>query len=150
MKIKNIFFSATILASTVIANAQELPYQEPPKEIKEIALAKLSPIIDFSEDYKWMLQLERAPYYSVSELAQPELRLAGIRINPETFSESRQRGYVGVTLVNMETKLERVIEGFPDQSIILNINWSPQSDKIIFFVKEGDGVLLSTNNVIST
>ena len=142
MKIKNIFFSATILASTVIANAQELPYQEPPKEIKEIALAKLSPIIDFSEDYKWMLQLERAPYYSVSELAQPELRLAGIRINPETFSESRQRGYVGVTLVNMETKLERVIEGFPDQSIILNINWSPQSDKIIFFVKEGDGVYL--------
>lgn len=52
MKIKNIFLSATILASTVIANAQELPYQEPPKEIKEIALAKLSPIIDFSEDYK--------------------------------------------------------------------------------------------------
>ena len=49
MKIKNIFLSATILASTVIANAQELPYQEPPKEIKEIALANCS-IIDFSED----------------------------------------------------------------------------------------------------
>ena len=128
-------------------SAQDVSYQRPPKEIEEIALAKHSPAVSFSESYKWMLQLERAPYYSVEELAQPELRLAGVRINPNGFCGTRQRGFLSATFVNVDTKTRLLVKGFPEEAVIIDSWWYPKTDKVLFALKEADGIYLYASDV---
>src|SRR4051794_1345549 len=70
--------------------AQEGGYKTPPKVIADLLLAKPTPAVSFNEKGTWMLLMERNSYPSVEELAQPELRIAGQRINPNNFAPSRQ------------------------------------------------------------
>lgn len=141
---KRLLFCLFVLGCATVLDlqAQDAAYQRPPKEIEEIALAKLSPSVSFSENYKWMLQLERAPYYSVGELAQPELRLAGMRLNPNGFCESRQRGFLSATFVNVDTKNKQLVTGFPEDAVIIDSWWYPKTDKVLFALKETDGIYL--------
>lgn len=138
----------SLCGSFLHLSAQDMNYQRPPKEIEEIALAKLSPFVSFSDNYKWMLQLERAPYYSVAELAQPELRLAGMRINPNAFCETRQRGFLSASFVNVDTHTRQVVKGFPQNAIIIDSWWYPKTDKVLFALKEADGIYLYASEVV--
>src|SRR5688572_19270455 len=56
----------------------ELGYKTPPKEIMDLVLAKPTPGVSIDRKGEWMLLLDRSPLPSVEELAQPELRIAGI------------------------------------------------------------------------
>ena len=107
-----------------------------------MALAKLSPIIRISDNNQWALQLERSPYRSIAKLAQPELKLAGMRISPETFNTSRQAEYTSASLMNIATQEEIKIEGIPDNAVITEASFSPSSNKVALFVEEADGVYL--------
>ena len=105
-------------------------------------MAKLSPIIRISDNNQWALQLERSPYRSIAKLAQPELKLAGMRISPETFNTSRQAEYTGASLMNIATQEEIKIEGIPDNAVITEASFSPSSNKVALFVEEANGVYL--------
>ncbi len=86
MKTNHLFSALLSLALICPGIAQETHYQRPPAVIEEVALAKLSPIIRISDNNQWALQLERVPRTgSIAKLAQPELKLAGMRISPETL-----------------------------------------------------------------
>ena len=106
MKTNYLFSTLLSLALASPGMAQETNYQRPPAVIEEVALAKLSPIIRISDNNQWALQLERSPYRSIAKLAQPELKLAGMRISPETFNTSRQAEYTGASLMNIATQEE--------------------------------------------
>src|ERR1035437_9855171 len=87
--------------------AQEaLNYQVPPKEIADILLAPPTPYLMFDNAGKWMLMLDRVNYPSISELAQPELKLAGIRVNPANSGQSRTTGFTDMKLVSIKDKKE--------------------------------------------
>ena len=62
-----------------------LTYQKPPKEIADLVLAPSTPIASFSRTGEFMLLLERSGNPSIEDLAQPELRIAGMRINPRIY-----------------------------------------------------------------
>ena len=64
-----------------LASADE-PYQKPPQEIMRVLSAPTPPEAFVSPDGTRMLLAERILYPPVAELAQPMLRLAGVRINP--------------------------------------------------------------------
>lgn len=136
----------TILAFTLFlclsTSAQDIQYQRPPQIIEDMALAPVSPHVSFNEEHTLMLQLQAASYYSVEELAQPELRLAGVRIHPEIYSESRQRGYTKATIQNLTNKAEVIIHNLPEQSVILDTKWYPKENQILIVCKEKDGVYL--------
>lgn len=144
MKTNHLFSALLSLALICPGIAQETHYQRPPAVIEEVALAKLSPIIRISDNNQWALQLERSPYRSIAKLAQPELKLAGMRISPETFNTSRQAEYTGASLMNIATQEEIKIEGIPDNAVITEASFSPSSKKVALFVEEGDGVYLYT------
>ncbi len=127
---------------TVPLQAQETTYERPPKEIEEIALARLAPASLISNDSKWILQLERSPYQSIARLAQPELKLAGARINPVVFGGSRQAEYTGAVLLEVETQKEFPVTGLPDNAVILNASFSPKQNNIVLFSEEIDGIYL--------
>ena len=142
MKTNYLFSALLSLALASPGMAQETNYQRPPAVIEEVALAKLSPIIRISDNNQWALQLERSPYRSIAKLAQPELKLAGMRISPETFNTSRQAEYTGASLMNIATQEEIKIEGIPDNAVITEASFSPSSNKVALFVEEADGVYL--------
>lgn len=124
------------------AIAQDISYQHPPKVIEEMALASTTPRILLNDENTWMLQLQTSPYYSVSELAQPELRLAGTRINPETRSVSRQRGYMNATLKATDGGSEKAISGLPETGVLMGAFWYPDGEKVLLACKESDGIYL--------
>ena len=60
----------------------DLEYQVPPKAIEDLVNAPQTPAVSVNPTNDWLVLLERPGYPTIEELAQPELRLAGIRINP--------------------------------------------------------------------
>src|SRR4029077_10729629 len=79
------------------AHAQtSLKYQQPPKAIVEIVDALPTPGVELSPGVnaggkRWMLIEHFAGLPTIADLAQPELRLAGLRFNPKTDGPSRGR-----------------------------------------------------------
>ena len=77
---KALFGLALVLAGTTLADE---PYHKPPAEIERVLEAPTPPEAVVSPDATRMLLMERIVYPPVAELAQPMLRLAGVRINPK-------------------------------------------------------------------
>jgi hypothetical protein len=121
-----LFFSGLFLCSLAIMNAQEaMTYQTPSKEIAQLVDAPLPPVVSVNATKDWMLLIHRPGYPSIEELAQPELRLAGLRMNPRTNGSSRGRSYNGLTLKNIQTGKEYEVKGLPEKLQIENVDWSP-------------------------
>src|ERR1700728_1216620 len=59
-------------------------YQKPPKEIMDILNAPTTPTISMGPPRPHAREDSPRSYPPVAELAEPMLRLAGIRINPKT------------------------------------------------------------------
>jgi len=85
------FLLSFLLICSLSTHAGNLKYQVPPKIIADIVDAPPTPSVDLSPDNQWMLILERPNLPSIAEISQPELRIAGIRINPRTNGPSRVR-----------------------------------------------------------
>lgn len=102
------------MAFMPLAQAQEsLSYQTPPKEIADLVNAAPTPLVSFSRSGDFMLVLERAGNPSIEELAQPELRIGGIRINPATNGPSRSGSFENVIIKNTRNGQEQQIKGLP-------------------------------------
>jgi len=127
---------AVAIAFTVFAinlNAQDaISYQLPPKDIADLLLAKPTPSVLIDSKAEWMILMERSTYPSVEELGQPELKIAGLRINPNNFSPSRQFSINNFTLKNIKTGKQYSITGLPANLLAGNINWSPDEKKFSF------------------
>ena len=70
---------------------ENLNYQQPPEEILELVDVDLAPFVSITEDREYMLLIYRKAYKSIAELSETELRLGGLRINPQTSIGSRTR-----------------------------------------------------------
>lgn len=98
-----------------LAEAQQaLTYQTPPQAIADLVNAAPTPTVSFSRSGDFMMVLERSGNPSIEELAQPEMRLAGIRINPATNGPSRSPFIENVIIKNTKSGEERKISGLPD------------------------------------
>lgn len=127
------------------ANAQsgtDQGYRMPPGEIAALIDAPPTPGVNLSPDRQWLLLMERPSLPSIAEVSQPELRLAGMRINPRTNGPSR-RGYLtGLTLKNIGDSSEKPIVDLPDDARIGSARFSPDSRFIAFTITERSGISL--------
>lgn len=105
-------------------------YKKPPKAMEDILMAKPTPGVSIDDKGEWMLFSEYNPYPTVEELARPELRIAGLRINPNNFAPSRQTFINKVYLKNLLTDKELPVTGLPSPLFAGNISWSPDDKKI--------------------
>ncbi|HRE50357.1 MAG TPA: prolyl oligopeptidase family serine peptidase [Flavitalea sp.] len=120
------------LYASRITIAQDAAYKTPPKDILDLALAKPVPGVTISKNGEWILFSERSAYPPVEELAQPELKIAGQRINPKNFSRSRQTFVNNLYLKRIKSGEEYTIAGLPNPLKASNIRWSPNDKKIAF------------------
>lgn len=126
----SVLLALTLSNSTLAQDA--VTYQTPPKELADLLLAKPTPSVSVDSKGEWMLLIERNNYPSVEEMAQPELRIAGLRINPNNFSPSRQNFINNLTLKNIKSGKSYPISGLPKNLLAANVSWSPNEKKIAF------------------
>ena len=130
-----------LLFSYKIMVAQDaITYQTPPKAIADLALANPTPAVSFDSKGNWLLIMERSALPPLEELAQPELRIAGLRINPLLFAPSRSTYFTKLILKEVNGTKEFVITGLPANLKAANVDWSPDEDKIAFTNNNGKGI----------
>ncbi len=124
-------------------------YQTPPKEIAELLLAKPTPGVRIDSKAEWMLLSERNSYPTVEELGQPEIRIAGLRLNPNNYSPSRQSFVNDFRLKNIKSNQEFPIAGLPAGMLAGAATWNPSETKIAFTNTTGSRVDLYVIDIAS-
>ena len=117
-------------------------YQTPPKAIADLVNAPSTPSVSFSKNGDWMMLLERADNPSIEELSQPELRIAGLRINPATSGPSRGRGIENVIIKMTKSNEEIRIKGLPNDPSMGEFLLSKDEKFLAFTQTEANGISL--------
>ncbi len=131
---KPLFIGLLFIVSFYTSIGQDLGiYQTPPKVISDLLLAPPTPMVSVDSKGNFMLVMERNSYPTVEELGQPELKIAGLRINPNNASLSRQT-YINHFIVrNIKSNKDLVIKGLPTNLAALSPTWNKNENKIAFF-----------------
>ncbi|TQV88830.1 alpha/beta hydrolase family protein [Aliikangiella coralliicola] len=121
-------------------------YQNPPKLMADLVDAPRRPGATISPDKVWVALLQRPGAPSISELAQPEEKLAGLKINSAIFAPSRSRGYTGITLRQLQGDGKVVLNDLP-KGKIMNVSFSPDSKNLAFVLENSKGLSLWNYNL---
>jgi dipeptidyl aminopeptidase/acylaminoacyl peptidase len=132
-----------VLFAVGLAIAQD-GYQQPSQVISDILDAQYPPGVQLSPDGNWTVELERRSLRTLEELAAPRVKVAGIKLDPQTFGPSRpylfRRAVVRGVSKRGATKGKRVL--LPDDASIAGVDWHPDSDKFVLTVNEPQGISL--------
>ncbi|MBY0445758.1 MAG: S9 family peptidase, partial [Burkholderiales bacterium] len=107
-------------------------YQTPPAELQAIVDAPRGPLFRLGPKHNTALLLSLPGLPSISDVAQPELKLAGLRINPRMSSQSRFDFANGASLLDIKTGQSRNISGLPKNARIADTAWSANERWIAF------------------
>ena len=129
---RTLFAVCFLFIGFISFSQDDVSYKLPPKEIAELLLVKPTPNVTVDSYGEWMLFTQSNSYPSVEELAQPELRIAGMRINPNNFALSRQNFINNIWLKNIKTGKEFKVTGLPSALSAASVLWSPNNKKIAF------------------
>jgi len=143
------FIKFVIVGIILAASPAPGQYQLPPKAIAQLVDAPPTPWVYFSPDRRTMLVAEVSNLPSIEEVAQPELRLAGLRINPANNDRARMRYAKGLSFRSIDGNTERPVTGLPSDVGIRSIQFSPDGRSIAFLVAKKDRVEAWTAQVQS-
>ncbi len=123
---KKLLFLVIALGWQLFAFSQDdARFQQPPKDIVDLVTAAPTPSVSFSGSGEYMVMLHRASMPSIEELAQPEYRIAGVRLNPANFGGSRQTYFNAVQIKALKTGQLIEVTGLPEGLRGSSLQWSP-------------------------
>ncbi|MAD73215.1 MAG: S9 family peptidase [Rheinheimera sp.] len=117
----------SLLSFGLLATAVSTGYREPVADITAIVDAAPTPSASLSPDGSTLLSLQFPALPSLADLAAPQHRLAGVRINPANNGPSQPRYIAGVTLIDIATGNSREIKDLPENLKVISAEWSPDS-----------------------
>ncbi len=121
-----------LMAASPQAGAAEQGYQLPPAALQAIVDAPRAPALSLSPRRNLAALLQTPPLPSIVEVAQPELKLAGLRINPRTCAASRFSFATDLSLLDLATQKELRIRGLPHTLRVADLSWSPDQRYLAF------------------
>lgn len=125
---------------TLPSDAQ-LSWQSPPEPINQILDAPLPPSIQLSPDHQWLIELERPPLTPIAELAELEVAVAGIRLNPQTNAPARHYTFRRLTIKSLATDAARTLD-LPANARIGFVQWSLDGQHLAFTLTQASGLEL--------
>jgi dipeptidyl aminopeptidase/acylaminoacyl peptidase len=117
-------------------------YRTPPAVLANLVEAPRAPSVSAGPGGETLLLMELPNYLSVADLARPELRLAGRRIDPSLDGPSRQRLVSKIELLSVADGTTRAISGLPEPLRIEDARWSPDGRWIAATRFAADGIEL--------
>ncbi|MEX2604058.1 MAG: prolyl oligopeptidase family serine peptidase [Gracilimonas sp.] len=138
---KYLLFLLILFFGLTVVQAQT-PYQEPSQAMIDLVDGARMPSVSISPDKEYMLILQRPGLPSIKEVSQPELRLAGVRINPRTNGPSRTGSLESITIRDISSGEDMELKGLPDDPRISDVNWSPDGKYISFINTHATGLNL--------
>ena len=146
MKKMNNLLSALLLFALLIPSAlwsqENVTYQKPPKEILDLANTQRPPTVTMDDKKEYMVFSYRNAYRTLEDLAQDELRLAGLRINPITSIQTGTTYVTNVTVRKSSESNEIQVNGLPAEPKISNMSFSPNNKFMAFTHTTSKGVEL--------
>ncbi|MES2296169.1 MAG: prolyl oligopeptidase family serine peptidase [Pseudomonadota bacterium] len=120
------------LALLAAAPAALAGYELPPAPLQAIVDAPRAPqlLLSPKRDLAAMVQLPSLP--GIAEVAQPELKLAGLRINPRTYSDSRFTFGTALAMLDVGSAQEIKLAGLPAALRLADSAWSPDQRYFAF------------------
>ena len=114
-------------------------YRLPPPEIRDIVDAPPLPALSFSPHRDKILFLKRRSLPPLAELARPEEKLAGIRIDGKCNTRSRMSFYTGIGIHQLMPDgtlgPEKELHGYPDGAKINFVSWSQDGRHLAFSIR---------------
>jgi dipeptidyl aminopeptidase/acylaminoacyl peptidase len=141
-------FAATPLLALPAQAQTDAKYQLPPEVMVKLIDAAPTPSLSLSPAHavgtRRILIQQSSSLPTIADLAQPELRLAGLRFNPKASAQSRTRYFTSLKLQELPLSgaktAEIAITGLPAHPHILYPMWSPDGRHIAFANQEPTGL----------
>ncbi len=147
MRVRRAFTALAALLLLAPPSTAQDTYQAPAPELAKLVDAPRTPRLSLSPDQRHVLLLERPGLRSIAELAEPELRLAGLRINPQNSGPSRNTSYVGMTIGSLDGTSRQELAGLPPEPRIDHVRWAPDSRHFAFTITRPDRIDLYVADV---
>ena len=120
--------TAGLVAQSAATRAE---YLTPPKAIVDILDAEPLPGVSVGPARQTIALVSRRSMPTIEEVAQPMLRLAGLRINPRNNGPHRMPSGTSITLRNVLDGTERKVSVPPDARIG-GVSFSPDGQRLFF------------------
>jgi dipeptidyl aminopeptidase/acylaminoacyl peptidase len=122
------------------AGAQD-PYKKPPKAILDVMDAPVVPIGSVNSTGDYMVFYRSVGYPTIADLAQPMLRLAGLRINPLTSGTHNAPAFKELTVKRISDGTEHKL-ALPADGHFGAPRWAPDGKHFIFTQTTRNATLL--------
>jgi len=124
--------AAAQAASTPAQAASSSTYREPVAELRAIVDAPRAPQLTLSprRDLAALVQMPDLP--GIDVVAQPELKLAGLRFHPRVHATSQFAFGSDLWLLDVASGSERRIAGLPQPLGLAGMAWSPDQRWLVF------------------
>lgn len=123
-------------SSAPLSAQTSVTYQVPPQAIVALVDTKPTPYVDVSPPdsagRKWLISEYLSGLATIADLAQPELRLAGLRFNPRTGGPSRGRYMTAFGLQALPAGKEIAVKGLPASARMRFAAWAPDARHFSF------------------
>lgn len=117
-------------------------YQIPPEPIYSMVNAAPTPGVALSPNKQFLVLLHSDGFPSIATLAQPELRLAGVRFSPLTSGPSRNVYVRSVEILELSTGRTTKVTGSPEGAQMDSFTWSPNGEYLGFTHTSSEGIQL--------
>lgn len=132
--------AVTSLCATTLL-AEDFPYHQPSKDVVDVLNAPPTPAVSVSPQHDAVIFMQSVRYPSISEVAQPMLRLAGIRIDAMTNGMHLAQNYRALTLKRLpdgaDISVDLPKDGKPGAPV-----WSPDGKQFAFTNTVSNGIEL--------
>jgi dipeptidyl aminopeptidase/acylaminoacyl peptidase len=133
--------AASLLLATTSLLADDTFYRQPPKPVLDALSALPTPAVSVSPQRDYAIFMQAVRYPSIAEVAQPMLRLAGIRIDVNTNGMHLAPNYISFDLKRLSDG-ESVKLALPQDAKLGAPVWSPDGKQFAFTNTAGHGIEL--------
>jgi dipeptidyl aminopeptidase/acylaminoacyl peptidase len=116
-------------------------WQSPPQPINQTLDNLSSQGFLLCPNQEWMVELEKPQLLPITTLAQPEIAVAGFRLNPKTNGPAGYHPYNSIHIKNIKSGISKAIE-LPQSVGVGFFKWAPDGTKLAFALTKTDGVEL--------
>ena len=131
--------AATLMAQTPEGSVDK--FRKPDAQIEALVMAPPVPVSYFSADYSHAVIASRScRYVPISELAESEVRIGGLRIDPRNFSLTRENYFEKLELLDSDAGTTVEVEGIPEGAKMKHVQWAPDGKSFCFTNMTSKGV----------